>query len=62
MARKIKTKFDSLFSAQHGELGGWLKREQTYLWFGVSGHCEGVLSGYKLLRLARAIVKQMEKH
>jgi len=61
-ARKIKTKFDKLRGCEHGEISGWLQGKETYLWFGVNGRCEGTLSGYRLLRLARAIVKQMRKH
>jgi len=58
--RKIKTQFNFPRGTEKGEIGGWLQGKDTYLWFGASGRCEGVLSGYKLLRLAKAIVRQIE--
>ena len=56
-ARKIRTKLDA---SDGGKLGGWLNGHRTYLWFGVDGKCKGTLGGPKLLRLAKAIVRQME--
>ena len=43
------------------ELGGWLQGKETYLWLGEpGGRCRGILDGAKLLRLAKAIVRQFE--
>jgi hypothetical protein len=58
-ARQIKTQAD------HGKkniiLSGWLDGKGTYLWIGDKNdnHLD-TLSGYKLYRLAKAIVKQFE--
>lgn len=59
MAKKIRTKFDKMIGTK-GELSGFLDGPRTFLWFGVNGKCEGILSGRKLLRLAKAIVNQFE--
>jgi hypothetical protein len=56
--RRIKTKFSE--PTYGGELAGWLQGKHTYLWFGEKTKCLGILSGGKLLRLAKAIVKEME--
>ena len=42
------------------EIGGWLHGTGTYLWLGVDGSCVGTLSGYRLYRLAKAIVRHYE--
>ncbi len=60
--RKIKTKAtpgDSQTPA--AEIGGWLHGKNTYLWIGHRGACAGTISGGKLYRLAKAIVKQYEE-
>jgi hypothetical protein len=57
--RKIRTHLERIQS-NHGELRGWLHGRLTYLWFGVNGHCAGTLSGQRLRRLAKAIVRHME--
>jgi hypothetical protein len=65
LPRKITTKLTPACHAPEaeGELGGWLHgKRRTYLWFGTrNGRCLGTLEGQKLLRLARVIVKEMEK-
>ncbi len=44
------------------EISGWLANKQnTYLWFGYEGVCVGILDGQSLYRLAKAIVRRMEK-
>lgn len=61
-ARKIRTTPDARNPAWLLEIGGWLNGKHTYLWFGdENGFCVGTLSGQKLLRLAKAIVRQMDK-
>jgi hypothetical protein len=40
-------------------LTGWLQGKETYLWVGVDGRV-GVIHGYKLYRLAQAVVKAYE--
>lgn len=42
------------------ELAGWFQGKDTYLWFGLNQICLGTLSGAKLYRLAKAIVKHYE--
>ncbi len=42
------------------ELSGWFQGKHTYLWFGLNQVCLGTLSGGKLYRLAKAIVKHYE--
>jgi hypothetical protein len=59
MARKIKTKLQTKVG-QDGELSGWYDGQQSYLWFGVNGRCQGILRGSKLYRLAKTIVKAFE--
>lgn len=57
---KIRT---TLEAGEHGEnlkLGGWLDGSRSYLWVGTEKRCMGILSGYKLYRLAQAIVKHWE--
>jgi hypothetical protein len=58
-SKKIRTKLEKTGNV-NGKLGGWLSGPQTYLWFGVNDECRGTLSGPKLLRLAKAIVRHME--
>lgn len=58
--RLIRTKLDTTGSC-NGALSGWLDGPRTYLWFGVGDRCEGTLDGAKLLRLAKAIVRHMER-
>ncbi len=41
-------------------IGGWLDGKNTFLWFGIYGQCIGTLSGQKLHRLAKAIVRRFE--
>lgn len=60
-ARKIKTKL-RLTGDTGTKLGGWFLGKDTYLRIGdKDGHCLGVLDGAKLLRLAKAIVRQFEE-
>ena len=62
MARKIKTKLECYTNAPEGfGLGGWFCEELTYLWFGTKEESYAALSGHKLYRLAKAIVKQFEQ-
>ena len=44
------------------EISGWLSNHKkgTYLWLGLGGHCIGHVGGYKLYRLAKAIVNRYE--
>ncbi len=59
--RQIRTTAHRVSSKQTMQLGGWLDGPNTYLWFGdANGNCIGHLDGGKLLRLAKAIVRQME--
>ncbi|KKL86692.1 hypothetical protein LCGC14_1942160 [marine sediment metagenome] len=62
--RKIRTKFDNdhKFIQQPAVLGGWFEGKLTYLWIGgyKNGPCIATLSGHKLYRLAKAIVKAFE--
>ena len=58
MAKHIKTRFDDADGG--GQLSGFLDGPRTYLWFGAGDKCQGTLSGGKLLRLAKAIVRHME--
>jgi hypothetical protein len=44
------------------ELGGWFQGVETYLWFGLRNECIGVLSGNRLYRLAKAIVRHYEQN
>lgn len=56
--RRIKTRPD------HGDkvkLGGWLSGRSTYLWIGdEDDNFIGSISGHRLYRLAKAIVRQFE--
>jgi len=67
MAKPISVKPDDrkppLFHQRFGEfqLGGWYDGKRTYLWFGGGGACLGTLSGQKLYRMAKAIVRQFEE-
>ena len=58
-SKMIKTKLDF---PQKYELGGWYDRSNTYIgvWEKDTGLCVANLGGYKLYRLAKAIVKQFE--
>lgn len=60
MTQRIKTHFDDKIKGCTHDLGGWLQGKRTYLWFGAKNRCEGILSGTKLYRLAKAIVRQFE--
>jgi len=65
MSKKIKTTIDQHKNEHFPEkaiIGGWLDgKEGTYLWLGDSDNkCIGTLSGNRLYRLAKAIVKQFE--
>jgi hypothetical protein len=52
---------DHLLMPNKIKMGGWFQQEKTYLWFGdKNDHCVGILSGQRLYRLAKAIVKQFE--
>lgn len=42
-------------------LGGWFNGRGTYLWIGSGDHFHGELSGQRLYRLAKAIVRQWEE-
>jgi len=58
-AKRIRTKSD--LPNDKIIIGGWLWGHQTYLWFrDLGNHCIGTISGNKLYRLAKAIVKQFE--
>lgn len=59
--RRIKTHTDSDMPKKIS-IDGWLAGRQTYLWIGsLDGEkCLGCISGHKLYRLAKAIVKQYE--
>ena len=60
-ARKIRTSLDESALVAPAKLGGWLQGKQTYLWIGDNaGRCIGLVSGYRLYRLAKAIVAQWE--
>jgi hypothetical protein len=64
-ARKIKTKPDPN-TLSNPELqmimGGWYDGRWSYLWFGDhTDRCIGTLSGQRLYRLAKTIVKEFEK-
>lgn len=59
--RRIKTQFDKFDKSSLGNLrlGGWLQGRLTYLWVG-NDTLYATLSGQRLYRLAKAIVKQFE--
>ena len=59
MARRIRTKCDT--GIDHIRIGGFLDNKRTYVWLDEKDCCLGIISGQKLYRLARAIVKQFEK-
>ena len=56
--QKIRTKPDDI--SDKLEISGWLDGGRTYLWFGDGYYCIGTLSGQKLYRLAKAIVKNFD--
>ncbi|MCR4300750.1 MAG: hypothetical protein NUV51_03995 [Sulfuricaulis sp.] len=62
-AQTIRTKSDrSCLLSNRLEISGWLSsRRGTYLWFGLDGKCIGTLSGARLYRLAKAIVRRFEE-
>ncbi len=58
---KINTQLDGAKTESIGILSGWLQGKLTYLWVGdKSGNFVGTLSGHKLYRLAKAIVRQFD--
>lgn len=58
-ARRIKTKSDYIDDPIR--FGGWFQGKQTYLRIGNElDECIGTLTGQKLYRLAKAIVRQFE--
>ena len=62
--RKIKIKTDHYSKRKPDvSIGGWFQGKATYLWIGDHNaqHCLGVISGHKLYRLAKAIVKHYER-
>jgi len=58
---KIRTKLKWAQDEKGFHLGGWLQGKQTYLWFGDANECFDILDGPKLLRLAKAIVRHMDR-
>jgi hypothetical protein len=60
-ARKIKTKVQLMSKNTIFELNGHYNGKQTYLWFGDSHTCYGILNGAALLRLAKTIVREFER-
>lgn len=58
--KKIKTQLQHTNPSSPVRLGGWFQGKRTYLWFGESGRCLGLLSGHALYRLAKAIVRHYE--
>ena len=63
MSQKIRTRPDrNRLAPPSLEIAGWLSGAGSYLWFGdADGRCVGTLSGQKLYRLAKAIVRQFEE-
>lgn len=61
-ATKIKTTPDKT-TIPKISIAGWLQGKQTYLWIGTADgvNCLGIISGHKLYRLAKAIVRQYEE-
>jgi hypothetical protein len=59
MSRKIKTQ-PTLWT-EGFNMWGWLCGKETYIAFGIENKGLGELSGYKLYRLAKAIVNEFEK-
>ena len=57
--KKIKTNPDKISNPEF-KLGGWFSGNKTYLWFGIEESFLGCLSGQKLYRLAKAIVRNFE--
>ena len=65
-ARRIRTKPDkSVLDYSGFSIAGWLNNADsgkcTYLWFGVNDRCVGTLSGRKLYRLCKAVVRRFEE-
>ena len=63
-SRKIRTRPDSNLGdpERRVTIGGWLQGPATYLHLSVEGRNElSVVSGHRLYRLAKAIVKQFER-
>ena len=59
-AKPIRTQPTYRPSSSELTIGGWYDGAKTYLWIGEAERCLGTIEGNKLLRLARAIVKEME--
>lgn len=63
MGRKIRLQPDP--PATHYEVplefAGWYDGSRSYLWIGFGDQCRGILSGRKLYRFAKAIVRQFER-
>ena len=64
-AKHISTRVNKSGVVNPLRLGGWLQGKKAYLWFGDNcradgGFCIGTLGGYKLYRLAKAIVRHYE--
>lgn len=63
-ARKIRARLLSKrdYPQSTAVLGGWFDGRQSYLWIATQkdGPCIGTLSGQKLYRLAKAIVRAWE--
>jgi len=59
--KRIRANFDKDIAPEY-ELGGWYAGKRSYLWFGKKiGPCCGIISGQKLYRMAKAIVKNFEE-
>lgn len=60
MSRKItfspSEKFDPML-----EFGGWYDGKRSYLWIGLGDRTLGTIEGRKLLRFAKAVVREFEK-
>ena len=60
--REIKTNFDKKFISDY-KFGGWYCGKRSYLWFGKKiGPCCGIISGQRLYRMAKTIVKHFEEN
>ena len=61
-SRRISIRPNKQTSPSPISLGGWFQGKGTYLWIGDAEgrHCYGVISGHRLYRLAKAIVRHFE--
>ena len=57
---KTRPEVTPLGESRSFKMWGWYSGKSTYLGFGTHGNCDATISGKKLYRLAKSIVKQFE--